>query len=274
MSTLTSGSGPAGEHLYEQGRRHDRQSRVRFQLYAVRAGWQVAHVVRSAEEVALCGRPMPDRFVTVRSSTSPAGTGAVPRVPKCAPGVGGAEPVSRLPYARCPSDASVPESPGQRGTALVRCARTLSWVSLATPIVATRSPPVTAAISMAIPTATEPDQPRKWMTTVVGFCRMKTMSTTDSRSATMMAAQAALARVDRGARSAGDVPPEAPSRVVGDGAAGLVATTRCPVTGTMAFGPVSVASGVEGPVRGPRGGRRQPRVHRGCSRGSCCSRGS
>lgn len=43
-------------------------------LYAVRAGWQVAHVVRFAEEVALCGRPMPDRFVTLRSSTSPAGT--------------------------------------------------------------------------------------------------------------------------------------------------------------------------------------------------------
>jgi hypothetical protein len=42
-------------------------------LYAVRAGWQVAHVVRCAEEVALCGRPMPDRFVTLRSSTSPAG---------------------------------------------------------------------------------------------------------------------------------------------------------------------------------------------------------
>ena len=43
-------------------------------LYAVRAGWQVAHVVRFAEDVALCGRPMPDRFVTLRSSTSPAGT--------------------------------------------------------------------------------------------------------------------------------------------------------------------------------------------------------
>ena len=43
-------------------------------LYAVRAGWQVAHVVRFAEEVALCGRPMPDRFVTLRSSISPAGT--------------------------------------------------------------------------------------------------------------------------------------------------------------------------------------------------------
>jgi hypothetical protein len=43
-------------------------------LYAVRAGWQLAHVVRVAEEVALCGRPMPDRFVTLRSSTSPAGT--------------------------------------------------------------------------------------------------------------------------------------------------------------------------------------------------------
>lgn len=43
-------------------------------LYAVRAGWQVAHVVRFAQEVALCGRPMPDRFVTLRSSTSPAGT--------------------------------------------------------------------------------------------------------------------------------------------------------------------------------------------------------
>jgi hypothetical protein len=48
------------------------------ELYAVRAGWQVAHVVRSAEEVALCGRPMPDRFVTVRSSTSPAGTELCP----------------------------------------------------------------------------------------------------------------------------------------------------------------------------------------------------
>jgi hypothetical protein len=43
-------------------------------FYAVRAGWQLAHLVRCAEEVALCGRPMPDRFVTLRSSTSPAGT--------------------------------------------------------------------------------------------------------------------------------------------------------------------------------------------------------
>jgi hypothetical protein len=43
-------------------------------FYAVRAGWQVAHVVRFAEEVAMCGRPMPDRFVTLRSATSPAGT--------------------------------------------------------------------------------------------------------------------------------------------------------------------------------------------------------
>ena len=43
-------------------------------LYAVRAGWAMAHVMRFAEEVALCGRPMPDRFVTLRSSTSPAGT--------------------------------------------------------------------------------------------------------------------------------------------------------------------------------------------------------
>lgn len=43
-------------------------------LYEVRAEWPVAHIVRFAEEVALCGRPMPDRFVTLRSSTVPAGT--------------------------------------------------------------------------------------------------------------------------------------------------------------------------------------------------------
>ena len=44
------------------------------ELYAVRAGWHVAHVVPFAQELALCGRPMPDRFVTLRSSTTPAGT--------------------------------------------------------------------------------------------------------------------------------------------------------------------------------------------------------
>ena len=43
-------------------------------LYVVRTGWQVAHVVRCAQEVALCGRPMPDRSVVLRSPTAPAGT--------------------------------------------------------------------------------------------------------------------------------------------------------------------------------------------------------
>ena len=54
-----------------------------------------------------------------------------------------------------------PGTPPQRGTARVLCDRTLNWVSRATPIVATRSPPVTAAISIAIPTASEADHPRK-----------------------------------------------------------------------------------------------------------------
>jgi hypothetical protein len=43
-------------------------------LYEVRGEWPVAHVVRFAQEVALCGRPMPDRFVTLRSATIPVGT--------------------------------------------------------------------------------------------------------------------------------------------------------------------------------------------------------
>ncbi len=47
-------------------------------LYEVRGEWPVAHVVMTAEEVALCGRPMPDRFVTMRSSTIPAGTELCP----------------------------------------------------------------------------------------------------------------------------------------------------------------------------------------------------
>lgn len=47
-------------------------------LYEVRGEWPVAHVVRVAQEVALCGRPMPDRFVTLRCSTIPAGTDLCP----------------------------------------------------------------------------------------------------------------------------------------------------------------------------------------------------
>lgn len=43
-------------------------------LYAVHAESRVAHIVRFAQEVSLCGQLMPDRFVTLRSSTSPAGT--------------------------------------------------------------------------------------------------------------------------------------------------------------------------------------------------------
>ena len=43
-------------------------------LYVVRAGWQVAHIVPCAQEEALCGRPLPDRFVVQRSPTAPAGT--------------------------------------------------------------------------------------------------------------------------------------------------------------------------------------------------------
>ena len=48
----------------------------------------------------------------------------------------------------------------------------------------------------------------------------------------MTAAHAALARVDRGARSAGDVPPVSTSRAPGDASARPWATTPCPVTGT------------------------------------------
>ena len=47
-------------------------------LYEVRGDWPVAHVVRFAQEVALCGRPMPDRFVALRSSTFPVGTDLCP----------------------------------------------------------------------------------------------------------------------------------------------------------------------------------------------------
>ena len=60
-----------GDHLMDAGQSGP-------VLYEVRGEWPVAHVVRFAQEVALCGRPMPDRFVTLRSSTIPAGTDLCP----------------------------------------------------------------------------------------------------------------------------------------------------------------------------------------------------
>lgn len=72
-------TGPAGVHTNtnrEDTSADAAQSSPVF--YAVRAEWPVAHLVRFAQEVALCGRPMPDRVVTLRSSTSPPGTEPCP----------------------------------------------------------------------------------------------------------------------------------------------------------------------------------------------------
>jgi hypothetical protein len=53
-----------------------------------------------------------------------------------------------------------------------------------------------------------PVDPRKWTSTFVEFCRMKTMSRIRSRSAAPVATQTALARVSRGAPGAGEPSPE------------------------------------------------------------------
>ena len=74
MSTVTPGQGPAGCTSTSGADAMTDGSQSGPVLYMVRAGWQVAHVVRFEQEVALCGRAMPDRFVTLRSSTTPAGT--------------------------------------------------------------------------------------------------------------------------------------------------------------------------------------------------------
>ena len=47
-------------------------------FYAVLAQWPLVHLLRLADQVALCGRPMPDRLISLRSSTIPAGTDPCP----------------------------------------------------------------------------------------------------------------------------------------------------------------------------------------------------
>jgi hypothetical protein len=81
-----------------------------------------------------------------------------------------------------------------------------SWVTRATPAMATTTPPPTAAISRAIPSGMVPVKPRKWTSTFVEFCRMKTISRIRTRSAAPVATQTALARVSRGAPGAGGEP--------------------------------------------------------------------
>jgi hypothetical protein len=73
---------------------------------------------------------------------------------------------------------------------------------------ATTTPPPTAAISRAIPSGMLPLKLRKWSSTLVEFCSMKTMRRTKSRSAAAVATQAALARVRAGAPGAdGELAP-------------------------------------------------------------------
>ena len=87
---------------------------------------------------------------------------------------------------------------------LLRRAFMRNCVTRATPAMATTTPPPTAAMNRAIPSGMVPDRPRKWTSTSVVFWRMKTMSKISSRSATLVATQAALARVSRGARRVGE----------------------------------------------------------------------
>src|SRR5688572_17702122 len=81
-----------------------------------------------------------------------------------------------------------------------------SWVTRVTPAMATTTPPPTAAISRAIPSGMVPVKPRKWTSTFVEFCRMKTIRRIRTRSAAPVATQTALARVSRGAPGAGGEP--------------------------------------------------------------------
>lgn len=82
-----------------------------------------------------------------------------------------------------------------------------SWVTRATPAMPTTMPPPTAAMSRAIPSGMVPVTPRKWTSTFVEFCNMKTMSRISSRSAVPVATQTALARVKRAPGAGGEPSP-------------------------------------------------------------------